>query len=156
MSNEVAIIDTDTRIGALRREAHWTLVVAATGGGLTFTWLAHVLQHTSLAFAVHGVAGVVGGYLVGTGIARAVTGVRARPLQRRYEIVSTGNRIVASGLRVGVGAAAFYASYLFAIGAHTAGTFVLEPWMLGTILPFGIWGLLIAFAVIRQLGRAMR
>ena len=156
MSNEVAIIDTDTQLGALKREAHWALVVASTGGGLTFAWLAHVLDWTPLAFAVHGVAGALGGYLVGTGIARALTGLRVRPWAKRYELVTTGNRVVASGMRVLVGAVLFYLSYLFAVGINIGTTVAFDPAMLGFIAPFGVWAVILILALGGRLIRAMR
>lgn len=156
MSNSLTVIDTDTRIGALKREAHWALVIAATGGGLAFTWLWHLMAWTPLGFAIHGVAGAAGGYLVGSGVARALTGVRARPWLRRYEAVTTGNRVVASGLRLVVGAAFFYASYLWAVGLNVSTSFVFDPALLGAVLPFAIWAFIIFVAVGQNALKAMR
>lgn len=158
MSNELTVIDTDTQVGALKQEAHWTMVLAATGGGLTFTWIWHLMQWTPLNFAVHGVAGAVGGYLVGTGLSRALTGVRARPYLRRYEPVSNANRVIASGIRLGAGGLLFYLSYLWAVGFHIpgAGGLAFDPAMLGAVIPVGFWVLILFMSLGRGILRAAR
>lgn len=155
MSNELTIIETDTRLGALKQQGHWSIVVAATGAGLTFTWLAHLMTWTPLGFAIHGVAGAVGGYLVGTGISRAIIGARVRRLSH-LERVTTTNRVIASGLRLFFGAALFYLSYLWAVGIDLALPTTLDPAMIGFVAPVGIWVVILGVALGGRIVAAMR
>jgi hypothetical protein len=156
MSHQLTALDKDTRLGALKREAHWSIVIAATGGGLTFTWVGHLMQWTPLDFLIHGAAGIAGGYLVGTGIARLITGMRVRPLVRRYENVGLANRIVASAIRCGFGIGAFALSYLWAIGFDTSVMTLLQPQMIGVIVPIFVWGFVFAVSIGGRLVRAAR
>ena len=157
MSNELVIVDTDTRLGALKRETHWSLVLAAVGGGLTFTWIGHMMAWTPALFAVHGLLGVVGGYLVGTGVSRVLTGMRVRLPMVRYEQVTAVNRFVSSALRIGVGALFFAASYFVATGVTISlDTIPLMPELIGAFLPFAIWGLILGVFLIRRIVHLMR
>lgn len=156
MSTELTVVDTDTRLGAIKREAHWSIVIAATGGGLTFTWLGHLMEWTPLNFAVHGVTGAVGGYLVGTGVARLITGTRVRAIARRYLKVGLGNRIVASGIRSMFGIAAFALSYLWAIGFDTSLITSIQPEMIGVVVPIFVWLFIFVVSIGGRLVRAAR
>lgn len=155
LSNELTIVETDTRIGALKHQAHWSIVVASTGAGLTFTWLAHLMAWTPLGFAIHGVAGAVGGYLVGTGLSRALTGTRAQRFSG-LEKVSTRNRIAASGLRIAFGTIAFYISYLWAVGVDVGVPMAFDVAMIGPLMPFLIWGVILGGSLLTSLIRGMR
>jgi hypothetical protein len=156
LASELTVLDTDTRLGALKRESHWSIVIAATGGGLTFTWLGHLMEWTPINFAVHGAAGVVGGYLVGTGVARLITGTRVRPITRRYSNVGLGNRIVSSAIRSIAGIGAFALSYLWAVGFDTSLITTVEPQMIGVIVPIFVWAFVFLVSVGGHLVRAAR
>lgn len=110
------IVNPDTRVGAVKQEARRALVLATMGGGLLFTWLGHLMAWTPLGFAVHGTAGLIGGYFVGSALSRAALGVRRQRKSRSLVQLPVKQRVISSLARLMLGVLCFYGSYLWAVG----------------------------------------